>query len=390
MRGDVRIPKGWSLLFYAGWVSVLAVSCNRRDTIPEIERHEAVAPGMQQAWELQMPHHSDFSSMPENERVEMAYLLYRHITFLNPTNALAHYELGLLLKDRLDQPAMAICAFETYRFLRPMADKAQKAERLIQETLPAAKEQELQVVYDQYIRTRRIDELVAERKKLMTRLDDLTNLLIASQNAFEAATNDLSLARTERVARPEPPPVSAGDGLKPSPDLSIPEVSGSEIGVPKESLTVTESTVGGENDVVTSHVVGVGDSLWKLAVKYYDDPNALGLIYEANKDKLRSPNTLPKGMTLIIPARRQFDVWKPVAASSRKVDYEVPPETTLSEIAKNICGFSEAWERIYNANKAKLERAGISDENQVLPVNLRLIIPDLPALPRIRPTQEGH
>ena len=224
----------------------------------------------------------------------------------------------------------------------------------------------------------------------MIRLDDLTNLLIGSQNALAAATNELAVAHTEKGTRPEPLPISKGDTLKPSPDLSIPDAPGAETIIPKGSSTEMESTVGGEPDVMANHIVGVGDSLWKLAVEYYNDPNALGLIYEANKDKLRSPNTLPKGMSLMIPARRQFEVWKPVVASSRKVDYKVPPNMTLSEIAKNICGFPEAWDRIYIANQTELERAGISGQNQVLPVDLRLVIPDLPALPRIHETQEIH
>jgi len=387
VSAEVRMFKGMLLVFSICLLSVFAVSCNRSDTISEIEQREAAVPAMQQAWELQMPSQSDFSTMSEGERVKLAYLLYRHTTFFNPTNGLAHYELGLLLKERLNQPAMAICAFEAYRFLRPMADKARKAERLIQEALPAAKELEIRSVYGHYVHTQRIDELAIERKKLLLRLDELTNLLIASQNALEAATNELVLARAV-APLPEPTPVSAGDGLKPSSDLSIPGATDSETLIPKGSPKGIENSVGVEQDIMATHIVGVGDSLWKLAVKYYDDPNALGLIYEANKDKLRSPNTLPKGMSLIIPARKQFEVWKPVAASSRKLDYQVPPDTTLSEIATKICGFSEAWERIYNANKAELERAGISDAHQMLPVNFRLVIPDLPALPRIKEEQE--
>jgi nucleoid-associated protein YgaU len=54
-------------------------------------------------------------------------------------------------------------------------------------------------------------------------------------------------------------------------------------------------------DVAQYHVVEKGDTLSKIAEKYYGDPNLYPQIFEANQDILKDPNQIQIGQKLRIP-----------------------------------------------------------------------------------------
>lgn len=49
------------------------------------------------------------------------------------------------------------------------------------------------------------------------------------------------------------------------------------------------------------HVVREGDTLFSLARQYYGDPDRFGVIYQANRGVLQTPESLPVGADLVIP-----------------------------------------------------------------------------------------
>ena len=49
------------------------------------------------------------------------------------------------------------------------------------------------------------------------------------------------------------------------------------------------------------HVVASGDTLGKIAAKYYGDASLYMTIFEANKNQLSDPNKIVPGQKLIIP-----------------------------------------------------------------------------------------
>ena len=67
----------------------------------------------------------------------------------------------------------------------------------------------------------------------------------------------------------------------------------------------------------TTYKVSSGDTLWKIADKFYGDGEKWKVIYEANKDKLSSPGTIVPGQELVIPASGRSSPDKSSKAKSK-------------------------------------------------------------------------
>ena len=61
------------------------------------------------------------------------------------------------------------------------------------------------------------------------------------------------------------------------------------------------SSVGKEEMEAQTYEVKSGDSLSKIAQKYYGDPALYTKIFEANRDLLKDPNKIQPGQKLRIP-----------------------------------------------------------------------------------------
>jgi nucleoid-associated protein YgaU len=62
-----------------------------------------------------------------------------------------------------------------------------------------------------------------------------------------------------------------------------------------------EKPPAGDNPYTQTHVVQSGDTLSKIAQKYYGDPSMYTQIFEANRDVLKDPNKIFPGQKLKIP-----------------------------------------------------------------------------------------
>jgi nucleoid-associated protein YgaU len=55
---------------------------------------------------------------------------------------------------------------------------------------------------------------------------------------------------------------------------------------------------------MTPYTVQVGDTLGKIAKKFYGDGNMWGVIYQHNKDRIgNNPDFITPGLKIIIPPR---------------------------------------------------------------------------------------
>lgn len=113
------------------------------------------------------------------------------------------------------------------------------------------------------------------------------------------------------------------------------------------------------------HKVKDGDTLSGLARRYLGRGDRFVEIYEANRDRLPSPDLLPIGIELMIPvAKETMDggglVAVPAGGLRRPADghvartYRVRESDTLREIARRFYGDGERWTEIYSANRERL------------------------------------
>jgi nucleoid-associated protein YgaU len=62
-----------------------------------------------------------------------------------------------------------------------------------------------------------------------------------------------------------------------------------------------QSSASGPTQTQRDYTIQPGDSLSKIARKYYGNPADWQKIYQANKDKIKDPNMIYPGQKIIIP-----------------------------------------------------------------------------------------
>jgi phage tail protein X len=131
------------------------------------------------------------------------------------------------------------------------------------------------------------------------------------------------------------------------------------------------------------HKVVSSDSLVKLSKQYYGDETKWKIIYEANKDKIKSPDLLYTGLELMIPditvSGKKEDVRPYESLSGKQPDkrlftttgrHTVRPGDTLYSLARKYYGVPAMWEKIYDANEDNIM------DKRLLEVGQTLIIPE--------------
>lgn len=69
----------------------------------------------------------------------------------------------------------------------------------------------------------------------------------------------------------------------------------------EETLRTTKNATNVTSSDNRTHKTITSDTLWKLAIRYYNDGYRWTKIYEANKKVIPDPNKLDNGITLVIP-----------------------------------------------------------------------------------------
>lgn len=188
-----------------------------------------------------------------------------------PLMARPHLDLATIYHNYVYNPIHAIYHYDRYIELRP---DSEKAEFILEQR---------QKVFNQFAQTLvdnlpEVQKVLKERNVLIQQNNDLKRQLAAAmkknqQQAAQTTTTAVPAKKTVTQTVPKSTPAAAA---KPKPSTAA----------PKHQIY---------------HVVG-GDTLTKIATKFYGDSGKWDIIYEANKEMMRSPGDLKVGQTLVIPA----------------------------------------------------------------------------------------
>jgi nucleoid-associated protein YgaU len=105
-------------------------------------------------------------------------------------------------------------------------------------------------------------------------------------------------SRAEYVpeAAPQPRPSS-----EPRSQMGKPQESA---GLQPRAVPATSASNEAVRHAVSSKVISRGDSLWRISRVTYGDGSRYALLYRANRDRIRDPNLIYPGQTLVLPAKR--------------------------------------------------------------------------------------
>ncbi|MDE1170230.1 MAG: LysM peptidoglycan-binding domain-containing protein [Verrucomicrobium sp.] len=240
--------------------------------------------------------HAALTAIQERNFTEAARS-YEAALRANPNVAQAHYELGLLDSDHLNDPLGAMYHLAQYLKARPTADNAAKAQERLNSaeinfaaTLPNSPVQNAQAFAALQSDNQNLRN---EFEAANQRINDLSAKLAATQKELAAAAPNITPADTNAPgAAPAPAPAAetapaAGTPPPPVPATVIPAP------VPAPSATVGQT-----------YAIAPGDTLWKIAKKFYPGHINEGIerIKLANAAALPAGKPLKIGAQIVIPA----------------------------------------------------------------------------------------
>lgn len=190
---------------------------------------------------------------------------FMRATELEPLMARPHLDLAIIYQQYKINYIHAIYHYDRYLELRP---DGEKAEFINEQKLKVA-----QALANTLINNSpEVKQVVQERNNLVQQNNELKRQLAAS---------------LKNRSTPAPTDTAAPSSVTQT--------------VPKTSRVVVQEVSAASQKYQVYHVVG-GDTLTKIATKFYGDSNKSDIIYEANKEKMRSPNDLKIGQTIIVPS----------------------------------------------------------------------------------------
>jgi len=262
------------------------------------------------------PHYRQAEQDMDNNNPTAAANDYEMALGANPKLAGAHYQLGIIYGEKLQDPIGAIFHFKRYLELAPNSDQADKVKDLIDkqsQTFAAGLSNSPAQSADDYAK------LQADNAALKKQVDDAAHTITQLQiQLAEAGKHHPAVADTAPpTSAPAPAPAStppasfvadnnAPSAAAPSPAPAAPPAAPP---APPRALpldapnpNIATAAPGADAGPSRSYTVVKGDSLWKIASKMYphDTKNGVDKIQEANKDAIGG-KPLKIGQVLIIP-----------------------------------------------------------------------------------------
>lgn len=125
------------------------------------------------------------------------------------------------------------------------------------------------------------------------------------------------------------------------------ENSGENTGSDQDSQEVAEDS----SQTSVSYVIQRGDTLWKLAARFFGSGRYWQRIFQVNMDILRNPNRLRIGQVITIFLNSADDLPAQPDTEVTGNTYMVQPGDSLWRIASRVYGQGRLWRRIFEANR---------------------------------------
>lgn len=203
----------------------------------------------------------------EDGKYEEAIKVFKQAIDSNPMMARPHLDLAIIYQQYVINYIHAIYHYDRYLELRP-ADE--KVEFINEQKMKVAKALANTLINN----SKEVKQVIRERNEFIKQNKELRRQL--SANPSQSATKTI-----------------------PKTAKSSPKKSMAPQTVAKKTPAQTQPTSSAKHQIY--HVVG-GDTLTKIATKFYNDPGKWDVIFNANNDSMRSAGDLRIGQTLVIPA----------------------------------------------------------------------------------------
>jgi nucleoid-associated protein YgaU len=242
------------------------------------------------------PYYKQAEQDLDNNNPAAAVNDYQAALAADPKLAEAHYQLGVVYGDKLNDPVGAIYHYRQYLALDPASDKAGEVKERIQKlsvafaaTIPNSPAQTAQAFARLQADNATLKKQVADAAQTITQLQ--AQLAAAGTNPQPAS----AAGQPEPATGPVPAPGVASATSPPVPPRALPlDATNAAPG------SAAAGETGGAN---RTYKVVAGDSLWKISHKMYpgDTKNGIDKIKDANKDTLIEGKPLKIGQVLVIP-----------------------------------------------------------------------------------------
>lgn len=134
-----------------------------------------------------------------------------------------------------------------------------------------------------------------------------------------------------------------------------------EAGSSQEGAVTETSDDGADVPWVITYVVQRGDTLWKIAARFYGSGLLWHKIYQDNATSIRNPNQLHVGQVL-----RIYPDSGDMGMNRQGITYTVQAGDSLWKIAARFYGHGSMWERIYMANRNWITNLNLIFAKQIL------------------------
>lgn len=263
------------------------------------------------------PYYRQAAQDLDNNNPAAAAADYEAALGANPKLAGAHYQLGIIYGEKLQDPIGSIFHFKRFLELAPNSDQADKVKDLIDKQsqafaagLPNSPAQNA----DDYAK------LQADNAALKKQVDDATHTItqlqaqLVEESKHQTAPTVVAPPPASPAVSMKPPPAPVADNNASNGPMTVPAPSSASTAstIPPRALPVdtnapdinappSAASIANSGPTRTYKVVK-GDSLWKIASKMYpgDTKNGVDKIQEANKDAIDG-KPLKIGQVLIIP-----------------------------------------------------------------------------------------